>query len=395
MGPSLPKKSKGRDGSSKSASQKHLTNRSHDLTSVGTGSTVAVSPLPGMELTPSAKPDAPTTPEKHAGISSCPTIVPEEDAISATLSKTVSVSTAEGWNYKRYQREDEELWGYDISRTSQKLMDAIKQAGTTAGRFVESKLGIEKHVTEEDRYNFYFAPRNPPVNDYHPPVVRSKPIHKDGLQWMLQPPPPAKVMEGKVPVSRTSSVMSVGSRRTGVFDSMSMGRLVGERALEARIRNGETPFEDGTELQSTSSLPKSRSRRATVSSVRTRSRRPTGSYSLSTDSEDSSDEMNRRRSRRQNRRPRASELESDNSENEYTSRSLESLGHAAHPSHAAQKPRLPTILSSEATMKTSTETQPASQPLQDTTNTSPAPDEDECGKKEQRTSQRVTNLPIS
>ncbi|KAK5658703.1 hypothetical protein OQA88_1512 [Cercophora sp. LCS_1] len=376
MGPSLPKKGKGADGSSKSASQRGLANGSRDLASVGTGSILAISPPPDLESTPSPKTGTTSSPEKPAGIGSCPTIVPDEDAMSATLSKTVSVSTAEGWNHKRYQREDEELWGYEISRTGQKLMDAIKQAGSTAGRFVESKLGIEKQVTEEDRYNFYFSPRNPPVNEYHPPVVRNQPIHKDGLRWMLQPPPPAKVMEGKIPVSRTSSMMSVGSRRTGTSDAMSMGRLVGERALEARLRNGETPYEDGTELQSTSSLPKTRSRRATVSSIRTRSRRTAGSHSLSTDSEDSSEEVNRRRSRRQSRRPKTSDIESENSENEYMSRSLESLSHSAHPGHAAQKPRLPTILSSEATMKTSMkERRSSSRALQDTTNDGPVLEE--------------------
>ncbi|KAK0656518.1 hypothetical protein B0T16DRAFT_452079 [Cercophora newfieldiana] len=371
MGPSLPKKGKGGDAG-KTGSQRGLTtNGSRDLASVGTASSIVVGPptATGHHVspkTPSPPMPAPTS-TTPPGIGSAPTVVPEEDAASATLSKTASVSTGDDWNLKRYQREDEELWGHEISRTGQKLMDAIKQAGTTAGRFVESKLGIEKEVTEEDRYNFYFSPRNPPVNDYHPPVVSSKPVHRDALKWMLQPPPPAKVMEGKTPVSRTASMQSVNSRRTvGTSDGMSMGKRVGERALEARIRNGETPYEEGG-LHSTSSLNKPRSRRATASTIRTRSGRRTRSYSMSTESEDSLDEVDRRRSRRPSHRRVATpeKVESEDSGDENMVRSLESLSNGPH--HAAQKPRLPTILSTESASESLQQ-----QPLQEVTNSSPA-----------------------
>jgi hypothetical protein len=366
MGPSLPKKGKG--GDSKTGSQRGLTtNGSRDLASVGTVSTIAVGHQTGTGNSASPKTSTTPTPAPMTlqGIGSAPTVVPEEDAASATLSKTVSVSTGDDWNLKRYQREDEELWGHEISRTGQKLMDAIKQAGTTAGRFVESKLGIEKEVTEEDRYNFYFSPRNPPVNDYHPPVVSSKPAHRDALRWMLQPPPPAKVMEGKTPVSRTASMMSVNSRRTvGTSDGMSMGRRVGERALEARIRNGETPFED-LRLHSTSSLNRTRSRRATASTIATKGRRRTRSYSLSTESEDSMDEQDRRRGRRPGHRVVITpDIESEDSGHENGVRSLElpNIG----PHHAAQKPRLPTIMS----MESASESVPR-KPLREITNSSP------------------------
>jgi len=313
----------------------------------------------------------PATPTTHPNLDSSPTVV-QEDTASAVLSNTMSVSTADDWNLKRYQREDEELWGHELSRTGQKLMDAIKQAGTTAGRFMESKLGIEKSVTEEDRHNFYFAPKNPPVNDYHPPVVRSKPAHVDDLRWMLQPPPPAKVMEGKVPVSRTASTMSVGSRRTvgGTSEGMSMGRRVGERALEAKLRNGEFPHDERP--NSANSPRKTRPRRGTASSTQTRGRR-TGSYST-TDSDESSEEMYRRVSRRQSRRAAyARHMESEDSEDEYISMSIESLSTGIVPTHLAQKPRLPTIPSSGSTAKEqkprASSAGPAStRPLEDVTN---------------------------
>jgi hypothetical protein len=377
MGPSLPKKGKGAD--SKTGSQRGLTtNGSRDLASVGTVSTIAVGPQTGTGNSVSPKTSTTPTPAPMTlqGIGSAPTVVPEEDAASATLSKTASVSTGDDWNLKRYQREDEELWGHELSRTGQKLMDAIKQAGTTAGRFVESKLGIEKEVTEEDRYNFYFSPRNPPVNDYHPPVVSSKPAHRDALRWMLQPPPPAKVMEGKTPVSRTASMMSVNSRRTvGTSDGMSMGRRVGERALEARIRNGETPFEDHG-LHSTSSLNRTRSRRAAASAIATKARRRTRSYSLSTESEDSMDEVDRRRGRRPSHRAVTTpDIESEDSAHESAVRSLELLSIGPH--HAAQKPRLPTIMSTESASESVSR-----RPLREITNSSPSLDRNNSTKEE-------------
>ena len=42
----------------------------------------------------------------------------------------------------------------------------------------------------------YYIPRMPPVNDLHPPVA-SGPKSRAEVRWMLQPPPSAKVMEGK------------------------------------------------------------------------------------------------------------------------------------------------------------------------------------------------------
>ncbi|KAM7209334.1 hypothetical protein V8F20_000384 [Naviculisporaceae sp. PSN 640] len=343
IGPSLPKKGRAAS-SSKNASQRGLTAVSRDgASSVATTSQLFTSP--------GGRPSTTTSPTNTSRIGSGPTIVAEEDMTNGTLSKTASVSTADDWNLKRYQREDEELWG---TWTGHKLMDAIKQAGTTAGRFVESKLGLEREVTEEDRHNFYFSPRNPPVNDYHPPVVSSKPLHKDGLRWMLQPPPPAKVMEGKVPVSRSASMMSAGSRRTTTTMG-SLSRQVGEKGLEARLRSGESPFDN--ELYSTSSLNRTRPRAATKSTTRTRSRRTTRSTSLSTTDEGESSEGPAYRIRRPSYRATATpDIESEDDEDEYVPKSLDIFNKpgaaGANAGHVAQKTRLSTILSSENTART-------------------------------------------
>ncbi|KAH6650030.1 hypothetical protein F5144DRAFT_31347 [Chaetomium tenue] len=338
MGPSLPKKRKGSDAISKSLSQRRLTAASRDgRPSIGTGSSAVISL---SEMGSIASPRPSLGPAELPGTGSAPTVVPEDYPASPTLSKTISISTSADWNYKRYQREDEELWGHEPTWSGHKLMDAIKQASTSAGRYMESKLGLEKQITDEDRHNFYTTPRNPPVNEYHPPVVSSKPAHRDALRWMLQPPPPAKVMEGKVPVTRSASMVSAASRRTvSTRDAGSLGRLVGERAVEARIRRGETPLDD--ELRSNPSLRKTRSR---VSSARrTRSRRTARTSCSSTDSEDDWEELSRRRRRASHRAPQVDSDTED--EGVYVSRSPE-VSNTSLPSHAAQKPRLPTILSS-------------------------------------------------
>ena len=176
----------------------------------------------------------------HVGsthIGSSPTVVPEHDTLS------MSTSFSDDWNHKRYQREDEEIWGHgDISKAGHRLMDAIKQAGCSAGRRIEATLGMEpREITEEERREFYFAPKHPPVNDHHPPIVRQKPLHRDAHKWMLQPPPPAKFMEGKVPVSRTTSVASHLSRRTATSESPALSRRMHEKVMEAKLKSGELP----------------------------------------------------------------------------------------------------------------------------------------------------------
>jgi hypothetical protein len=369
MGPSLPKKRKGSDGLSKSLSQRRLTAASRDgRPSIGTGSSVVVSM---SEMGSIASPRTSTNPINVPPLGSDPTVVQEEDPMSPTLSKTVSISTSADWNLKRYQREDEELWGHESTWSGHKLMDAIKQAGSTAGRYMESKLGLEKQVTDEDRYNFYFTPRNPPVNDYHPPVVSSKPAHKDALRWMLQPPPPAKVMEGKVPVTRSASMASAASRRTvSTREAGSLGRLVGERAVEARIRRGETPLDD--ELRSNASLARTRSR-ATLA-TRTYSRRTVRTSSSFTDSEDDAEEPSHIR-RRMSHRPPEVDSETED-EGVCVPKSPPSLSNASLATHAAQKPRLPTILSSGDDDRGSSgvDSNDAPHPLREITNSSSTTD---------------------
>ncbi|KAI9874231.1 MAG: hypothetical protein M1830_010041, partial [Pleopsidium flavum] len=138
----------------------------------------------------------------------------------------------DGWNTKRYQREDEILWGYDISDSGG--FDDLdgKGQGPSIGLSGMSRSG--KASTER-----YYVARNPAVNDLHPPVVSTQPTHKSETRWMLQPPPSAKIMEGKERANRSRSGSGGSSRRGG--EAMSLGRQVGERLMEEKVRRGERP----------------------------------------------------------------------------------------------------------------------------------------------------------
>ncbi|MCJ1292844.1 hypothetical protein MMC34_004397 [Xylographa carneopallida] len=137
------------------------------------------------------------------------------------LSPVQEDAGGEGWNTRRYQRPDERLWGFDL------------EAGGMAG-FDHSGTG--GNAT-------YYTARNPAVNDLHPPVVSTHPTRKSETRWMLQPPPSAKVMEGKERAHRSRSV-SGASHRSG--KAVSLGRQVGERTLDEKMRRGERP--SGEEL---------------------------------------------------------------------------------------------------------------------------------------------------
>ncbi|KAL8997757.1 MAG: hypothetical protein Q9188_006256 [Gyalolechia gomerana] len=143
--------------------------------------------------------------------------------------------SGDNWNRRRYQREDEILWGIDSTSEAE---------------------------------DSYCTARNPAVNDLHPPVVSTQPTHPSETRWMLQPPPSAKVMEGKERAtrSRSGSGDSNGSSRRG---EIGLGKQIGERMVEKKRRNGQTP-----EPTTTGSAAMSRAASIeTSSSVSTRGQR--------------------------------------------------------------------------------------------------------------------------
>lgn len=177
----------------------------------------------------------------ETGTSSADTIVGEDSVGSMR-------DSGEGWNKRRYQREDELLWGREE--------DEVKSTGMSP--FSRSASG---------NANYYQA-RNPAVNDLHPPVVSTQPTHRNETQWMLQPPPKARIMEGKEKAttpnrSRSGSGASKDSKASGKKPE-SLGRQVGERLMESKFKRGENP------VATSSSVAMSRvsSARSTASSMK-------------------------------------------------------------------------------------------------------------------------------
>ena len=327
IGPKPPKNNK----ASKNTSQRGLTSSSTGRDSTSASLTCTSSHNELSSISPGS-----------------PTIIPEDGSPSIQ---------SDDWNKRRYQREDEELWGHDFSRMGHKLVDNILKAGESAGRMIKGELATkDKPVTEEDRSNFYFTPKNPPVNEYHPPIVGSAPAHKNALQWMLQPPPPAKIMEGRVPVNRTQSLHSSASRRSanrqaaaaaakpGSSDDQPLDRAVLERAMQTKVRTKEgTPSE--SELIEV--LIGRRSRQTTASS---RAR------SMSHDSEKCSEPSTDSELVERRRRPRVrpAYIESDDSESDADEDRLTVHPTKDSPSRgrgtlrAAQRPKLGTIRASNS-----------------------------------------------
>jgi hypothetical protein len=194
--------------------------------------------------------------------------------------------SGENWNRKRYQREDEELWGHETPRASQRIRDAIAKAESSVGstlRAIEGRLSKSGPSNREEERSPYYVARNPPVNDLHPPVVSTQPTSKGATRWMLQPPPPAKVMEGKERATRSRSA-SRGSSRLGV-DGTNLSRQVTGRAVEEKLRRGEAPLD--LELRPLSSKPETGSKNSIPATPRSQVRSRGRSYSL--DSSGSSD----------------------------------------------------------------------------------------------------------
>jgi hypothetical protein len=166
---------------------------------------------------------------------------------SPTAATEGSRLSGEGWNRKRYQREDEALWGIDFQGSGQKIKEAIAKAGESAGRLVGGRLSRSGPITEdseleEEAAPYYMRSRNPPVNDLHPPVVSTQPLSKDETRWMLQPPPSAKVMEGKIRVSSSRS----RANSDGSTIKTTLTRQATEKTVNSLSHRADTPSSRAT-----------------------------------------------------------------------------------------------------------------------------------------------------
>ncbi|KAF2009930.1 hypothetical protein BU24DRAFT_357480 [Aaosphaeria arxii CBS 175.79] len=131
----------------------------------------------------------------------------------------------DNWNRKRYQREDEYLWGLDGP------ILAIRSATTRASSIGIS--GVSRPSSSLGSTKSYYTARVPPVNDLHPPVVSLPSPNPEGNQWMLQPPPKASVMSGKERATRSRSGSSASSRV-----ELSLQRQASARNARHRLEYG-------------------------------------------------------------------------------------------------------------------------------------------------------------
>ncbi|KAI9665241.1 MAG: hypothetical protein M1829_005779 [Trizodia sp. TS-e1964] len=137
--------------------------------------------------------------------------------------------TEVGWNTRRYQREDEELWGHDANNPGRGAYNSL--AGSANGLTIRSRNF--SNATQN-----YFVARNPPVNELHPPVVSSPPRCQSEMKWMLQPPPSAKIMEGKIRVTSSRGRSGSGPSKKSSTETK-FGRQSGEKLSEERARKGD------------------------------------------------------------------------------------------------------------------------------------------------------------
>lgn len=112
-----------------------------------------------------------------------------------------SMSALSGNQQRRYQRPDEALWG---------------------------------NAFPDKDWAFYARGRNPSINSLAPPVVSTLPATSEEASWMLQPPPPAKVMEGKQAPSRRTHSFGAASKASAVSESKISKRTGGSRFSELK-----------------------------------------------------------------------------------------------------------------------------------------------------------------
>jgi hypothetical protein len=132
------------------------------------------------------------------------------------------------WNHKRYQREDEDLWGIDEPSVP---LQHVASGSSVGG------LGYNLKRPATSRSASYYSVRAPPVNDLHPPVVSMPSPDPADNRWMLQPPPKASVMAGRERASNRSRSGSGASSRV----ELSLQRQLSTKQVKHKLERGETP----------------------------------------------------------------------------------------------------------------------------------------------------------
>jgi hypothetical protein len=137
----------------------------------------------------------------------------------------------ENWNRRRYQREDEYLWGSDVPSSPPA---AALSRGSSVGLAGETRPNTSKSSTEGP-----YAARTcvTITNPLDPPITGLPSVRPSDNHWMLQPPPRASIMSGKErPTNRSRSGSSASSRV-----ELSLRRRASTRHLHKMLEDGSAP----------------------------------------------------------------------------------------------------------------------------------------------------------
>lgn len=150
------------------------------------------------------------------------------------LSGTQETRNDSRWTIRNFQREDEELWGMNKSRTSHNEDLPGLTRPPTARTTRTNKTG--------GSVRSYQSWQNPPLNDQHPSTVTRLDSIED-VAWMLQPPPPAKVMAGKQQVSRGRSDSTNSSGKRSNRKEEALAKQISHKMMEERRERGDVSLE--------------------------------------------------------------------------------------------------------------------------------------------------------
>ncbi|KAK5465032.1 hypothetical protein LTS15_001595 [Exophiala xenobiotica] len=149
------------------------------------------SEMPPLQSQPTASPNVtPSRPRAERQVSSA----------YGNLKDTLRVRIhPDGWNWKKYNRDDEVLFGFSArmkglwNRATSGSHNEEIEGQEVAGPAVQNRKRAA--TNESDRYDYYKA-RNPELNELHPPIVARLPASRSEARWMKLPPPSAAVMSG-------------------------------------------------------------------------------------------------------------------------------------------------------------------------------------------------------
>ncbi|KAK1056723.1 hypothetical protein LTR74_014719 [Friedmanniomyces endolithicus] len=103
------------------------------------------------------------------------------------------------YSFGQHQRRDEDQW--------------YSTAGETPLRsFMDGSMPSRPAKAHTKTSSSYLASGNPPINDWHPATV-TKVSSREEVAWMLQPPPIAEVMSGKVSERVKRAQVTLGALR--------------------------------------------------------------------------------------------------------------------------------------------------------------------------------------